>query len=269
MRRLNHSFVFFTRCPCSCCVAKSRRNCGIEKAQTMFEHVVCWCLVCICGRSSMLLWSCSWFPMSLVGGTRFSGPNISRFRSSILRCSFHRFKCLFVFELMVLWLLRIFVLSGESWVPLSRLLSWIDTSYSAAVLLGGCEQHHVVGKSQVRQAVSFLVAQVNSHSLFLPSLNNVFLMHTAAPCWTAGWTSDHPVWNLFGYRKFHSLRLSVLTPSDLYIFFKRLTYPWSTLQDRSASQIELWEMESKFFVKSTVAVHMLIHHSWHFCSVNL
>ena len=39
------------------------------------------------------------------------------------------------------------------------------------LFFGGCEQHHVVGKSQVREAVSVLVAQVNSHSFFLlPSL---------------------------------------------------------------------------------------------------
>ena len=31
---------------------------------------------------------------------------------------------------------------------------------------GSCKQHHVVGKSQVREAVAVMVAQVNSHSLF-------------------------------------------------------------------------------------------------------
>ena len=34
------------------------------------------------------------------------------------------------------------------------------------LFFGGCKQHHVVGKSQVREAVSFLGAQVNSHSFF-------------------------------------------------------------------------------------------------------
>ena len=44
------------------------------------------------------------------------------------------------------------------------------------LFFGGCEQHHVVGKSQVREAVSVLVAQVNSHSFFLlPSLYFVLL----------------------------------------------------------------------------------------------
>ena len=42
------------------------------------------------------------------------------------------------------------------------------------LFFGSCEQHHVVGKSQVREAVSVMVAQVNSHSFFLlPSLNFV------------------------------------------------------------------------------------------------
>ena len=31
----------------------------------------------------------------------------------------------------------------------------------------GCEQKHVVGKSQVREAVVVVVAQVDSHSFFL------------------------------------------------------------------------------------------------------
>ena len=57
------------------------------------------------------------------------------------------------------------------------------THHAPYLFFGGCEQHHVVSKSQVRQAVSFLVAQVNSHAFFLlPSLYYVFLMHTAAPC---------------------------------------------------------------------------------------
>ena len=46
-------------------------------------------------------------------------------------------------------------------------------------------------------------------------------------------------------------------------------YPWSMLQDLSASQIDLCVTESNAFVKSTVDVHILIHHSWHFCSINL
>ena len=90
------------------------------------------------------------------------------------------------------------------------------------LFFGGCEQHHVVGKSQVRQAVSFLVAQVDSHSFFSFAIVALrFLMDAAVPCWTAGWTSDHLLWSLFGYRKFHSLRLSVLTPSDLCKFSSR------------------------------------------------
>ena len=40
------------------------------------------------------------------------------------------------------------------------------THHAPYLFFGGCEQHHVVSKSQVRQAVSFLVAQVNSHAFF-------------------------------------------------------------------------------------------------------
>ena len=48
------------------------------------------------------------------------------------------------------------------------------TQHFPQLFFGSCEQHYVVGKSQVREAVSFLVAQVNSHSFFLlPSLNFV------------------------------------------------------------------------------------------------
>ena len=43
------------------------------------------------------------------------------------------------------------------------------------LFFGRCKQHHVVGKSQVCEAVTVLVAQVNSHSFFLsPSLYVVF-----------------------------------------------------------------------------------------------
>ena len=40
-------------------------------------------------------------------------------------------------------------------------------------------------------------------------------------------------------------------------------------QDLRAFQIDLCVMESKAFVKSIVAVHILIPHSWHFCSIIL
>ena len=57
------------------------------------------------------------------------------------------------------------------------------THHVPYLFFGGCEQHHVVSKSQVRQAVSFLVAQVNSHSFFSFAIVVLrFLMHTAAPC---------------------------------------------------------------------------------------
>ena len=39
------------------------------------------------------------------------------------------------------------------------------THHVPQLFFGGCEEHHVVGKSQV-EALSVLVAQVNSHSFF-------------------------------------------------------------------------------------------------------
>ena len=45
------------------------------------------------------------------------------------------------------------------------------THHFPYLFFGCCKQHHVVGKWQVREAVSVMVAQVNSHSFFLlPSL---------------------------------------------------------------------------------------------------
>ena len=48
------------------------------------------------------------------------------------------------------------------------------TQHFPYLLFGCCEQHHVVGKSQVREAIMIMVAQVYTHSFFLlPSLNFV------------------------------------------------------------------------------------------------
>ena len=45
------------------------------------------------------------------------------------------------------------------------------THHFPYLFFGGCKQHHVVGKSQVREAVAVVVAQVYTHSFFLlPSL---------------------------------------------------------------------------------------------------
>ena len=63
------------------------------------------------------------------------------------------------------------------WVdPESHFLSCFleFTQHFPYLFFGSCEQHHVVGKSQVREAVMIMVAQVYSHSFFLfPSLNIV------------------------------------------------------------------------------------------------
>ena len=115
LRRLNHSFVFFARCPCSCCVTKSRRNCGIEKAQSMIEQVFfdvssCLYLWKVAQAALILLLiysvSCWWNEILWPEYFRFRFfVNISMLISPTLIY-------LFVFEFMLLWLLRIFVLSG-------------------------------------------------------------------------------------------------------------------------------------------------------------
>ena len=67
-----------------------------------------------------------------------------------------------------------------------------------------------------------------------------------------------------------SLSSSVITVAfwSLYKFLRKL-YSCSIPQDLRASQIDLWVMESNAFMKSIVAAHILMSHSWHFCSVNL
>ena len=113
------------------------------------------------------------------------------------------------------------------------------TQHVPYLFFGCCEQHHVIGKSQVREAVAVMVAQVYTQSFFLlPSLYFV-LQRVLKNC----------VEQQAGHR-------IPLLRSFLDV-------------DLSASQIDLREMESNAFVKSTVAVHILIHHSWHFCSINL
>ena len=46
-------------------------------------------------------------------------------------------------------------------------------------------------------------------------------------------------------------------------------YSCSIPQDLKVFQIDLWVMESNAFMKSVVAAHILIHHSWHVCSIFL
>ena len=69
----------------------------------------------------------------------------------------------FVSELRQLWLLRIFVFSG--WIL--RPSSFLEVAqHFLKQFFRGCEQKHVVGKPQVREAVVVVVAQVDSHSFF-------------------------------------------------------------------------------------------------------
>ena len=94
--------------------------------------------------------------------------NISMFISPIFNISF----CVRIHVALVAENFRLVWVNPESHF-LGCLLEFAH--HVSYLVFGGCEQHHVIGKSQVRQAVSFLVAQVNSHSFFLlPSLYYVF-----------------------------------------------------------------------------------------------
>ena len=56
---------------------------------------------------------------------------------------------------------------------------------------------------------------------------------------------------------------------SLYSFFRMLMQSCSTPQDLRTPQMDLWVMESNAFMKSIVAVHILILHPWHFWSIIL
>ena len=56
-------------------------------------------------------------------------------------------------------------------------LYWMNPEthfFGTSLEFGGCEQKHVVGKPQVREAVVVVVAQVDSNSFFLPARDVVF-----------------------------------------------------------------------------------------------
>ena len=98
-------------------------------------------------------------------------------------------------------------------------LVWVNPeSHFLGCRICSLEVANSIRSSANRRSLGSLVLGRSSKFPFLSSFAIVvfrFLMSTAVPCWTASWTSDHLAWNLFGYRNFHSLRLSVLTPSDL------------------------------------------------------
>ena len=84
---------------------------------------------------------------------------------------FHFLFC--VSELRLLWLLRLFVSSGWILRPTFPVLGIAQNFLK--LFFGCCEQKHVVGKPQVREAVVVVVAEVDSHSFFLlPALDVVF-----------------------------------------------------------------------------------------------
>ena len=74
------------------------------------------------------------------------------FPASIPNFHVFNFYFFFVSELVVLWLLRIFVLSGWILRPTFSVTFLNSTQHFPYLFFGCCEQHHVVGKSQVREA---------------------------------------------------------------------------------------------------------------------
>ena len=86
-------------------------------------------------------------------------------------------------------------------------------------------------------------------------------------CSRVTWTAGRPVSSPSLFRTHRSLCLSrqIFSVSRL-VSSKRHTYCGSISQCPSASQSDLWLMESKAFMKSTVEIHILTLHSWHFCS---
>ena len=107
------------------------------------------------------------------------------------------------------------------WVhPESHFLSCFleFTHHFPFLFFGNCEQHHVVGKSQVREAVMIMVAQVYSIPFSLPSLNFV-LQRVFKDC--AEQQPDHLALILSGCRKCCSLRQSLQKPFGLRISSSR------------------------------------------------
>ena len=139
LRRLNHFFVFFVGCPCSRLRSilseilrrrKDRRRC---LSMQFFDVNYCLYLRNVAHVALMRFL----ISVVLVGGTRFSDLIISRFHF----LSVFLFSCLqlqvpfFMSELMMLWLLRIFVSSGWILSPtLFQYFSCIHTTFSASVL---------------------------------------------------------------------------------------------------------------------------------------
>ena len=143
--------------------------------------------------STKLPWCGSWFLLSLVGRTRFFDRNISRFHFlSTFRCSCQRLQ--YAFLCPNWWCSGCWESSsclGESWVPLSLLLSWIHTSFSVSVLW------RLQIASRRRQISSSWSSHEHGRSgtyTFLFSFANVEFRPSVSleePCWTTSWTADH------------------------------------------------------------------------------
>ena len=85
-------------------------------------------------------------------------------------------------------------------------------------------------------------------------------------CSRVTWTAGRPVSSPSLFRTHRSLCLSRQIFSVSRKVSTKAYILWFDSQCPSASQSDLWLMESKAFMKSTVEIHILTPHSWHFCS---
>ena len=172
-------------------------------------------LVCLYERSPKLPWSCSWLLLSPVGKTIFSGPNIYAFNSCQYLDARHRRQYACVSELMVLWLLRIFVLSG--WI-LSPTLSVAFLNSHIIFRICSVEVANSITSSAnlkfVRQSRSWSLRKIPKSVL----QTLYFFLHSVLKGCVEQ-QAGHRI-SLFrsfvGSRNFCSLRLSVPKPSGLW-----------------------------------------------------
>ena len=170
LRRLYHSFMLFGGCPCSRSIAYRRSYCCVEQSETVFEQVV---------------FRCQFLPVFV------TSLDFGRFL--LLECNqlalvSHAFTSCQDFNLKIVDLHFFFRFRAKAALVAENFrLSWVDlgthlfstflefVQHFLKLILGGCEQKHVVGEPQVCEAVVVVVAQVDSHSfLLLPALGDFF-----------------------------------------------------------------------------------------------
>ena len=202
-------------------------------------------LICICEerpscRDPTLDFYCLWLI------ERDSMDHISRFHFlSIFRYSYHRLQCAFLCS------------SWWFWVPLSRILSWNFISFSVSVLW------RLQIASRRRQ-----ISSLREHSFFLLSTLYFVLQRVLKH-----YVEQQPERRI-------SLLISFLDVENVALFVclcQSLLLSVHLPRETDVLVIDVarfeclpnifGEIESNIFVKSTVVVHILIHHSWHFCSI--